>query len=174
MRRFILIAAMLGWCVSTYSQISLYSDHTVRKICHSIYDHVKIYYPDDEIAVSYSLENTDFIDLLKSNTADHLEINASRIASTDLQPVDDQFADMLCEIFSEHNRHTVTPMYELRFTFLQYDLIACALCPYGEKHLLDSGKFYVFVFGFDRSGNIDYMSRTSLNIRTAAVEMKSR
>lgn len=161
MRKLILILLLSSHiCGFSQNAISL-PPETMKNVFSSIYDHIKLCFPDDGIKVSCEIDDSGMLEFLleqfygKLRTKpEHEEFVRQNISNT--LPV-----DSLCELFASSNRTITDPEYELWFSYPEHDLFVCTLYPYGERESA-SGPVTVFMFRVTPQGIIRFMSRTTV------------
>lgn len=146
-----------------YSQTAYFPPEVMHRVYSSIYQHVKLYYPQSEILVSYYLEDSDIYPIVKNLYGKRkLRTICNMMTKAVIAPMDDEYSEILVAVFESENKCVTKPMYELWFSFSEYNIIMCTLYPYGKR---DSswGAVESFSFGFNSDGEIDYMSYSRIH-----------
>lgn len=160
MRKLIIIISVIVGCFTANadSHVQPSDRETLSEVYASAYDHIKLGYPDQEIEVSYIIDDNDYIESL----SDQLYGKQLRKYRTDritpLEVSTTQQVDILRRLFADTNESIKIPKYELRFTNPKNDLIACAIYDLSENAERPT-RATVFIFGFTRSGDIYIMVR---------------
>lgn len=152
----ILLLPIMGHC-----EILEYPPEIMEKVYASIYDHIKLYYPDNEIAVSCSLEDSSYALMSGVLYGKRKQLAFNDFLKTEYKP--DMESDTLHRLFSTINDRISNPDFELWFSYPRNDIISCSLYDYGKRNAI-FGQYINFIFGFTPEGDIDFMSKNTIDV----------
>lgn len=163
--RTIVLLILLSISFVSHSQMTFFPTEVMRKVYISIYKHVKLYYPQAEIEVSYYFEDETFplfAALDKMYGKRHIRVGTNILERSISVSRQDEYSELLYEIFEPINKDNSNTTYELWFTYSEYDMIACTLYPKGTRDSI-FGSLEGFAFGFSPNGDIDFMTHSTIH-----------
>lgn len=155
----LMLLVFLMLCSQAHSQTSYFPTETMRQVYASIFEHVRLYYPQSLIKVSYYTEDRPDIMLSASKYLSgkrYLLIRSNAIIKAVRERRKDIYSEILYSLFAPVNDEIADPEYELWFSQTEYDMIGCTLYAYGDRESI-WGPVIEFSFGFNADGNIDFM-----------------
>jgi len=136
-------------------------DSVMNAVYSKAFEYIGVSFPSNEIMVSYLQEDFEYSFHFENELTGKRKIEVQNEFMQRLnngnKPLSDlMYSKNLYKLFYPHNQTISKPTYELWFGKPLNGLLGCTICGY-NKHNAHFGIEYVYLFGYENSGNITLM-----------------